>query len=252
MDIPQPWLPPPALPAGPAAAGCRPELRSQNQSLLSATRLCQLATLALALMTAVAPLDAPMTEGARCGAHLRACRFICSLQRSPHPPSRGLQSPQKQHQVCRDGRLEAGSTPCLSEKTTAWAGSPYRMDSLQKQDLRRPKIHGAVEVSRYQPPTLASLQRLLWVRRTTTLTHINEVWPNLFLGDAPRAGSLRHGGKPLCHSCPGLPHDLREHDSGRCHPDGAGPPRYLPQLRLSPTAPGFGQQAEAGIRTTLI
>lgn len=135
-------------------------------------------------MTAVAPLDAPMTEGARCGAHLRACRFICSLQRSPHPPSRGLQSPQKQHQVCRDGRLEAGSTPCLSEKTTAWAGSPYRMDSLQKQDLRRPKIHGAVEVSRYQPPTLASLQRLLWVRRTTTLTHINEVWPNLFLGDA--------------------------------------------------------------------
>ncbi|XP_051030709.1 dual specificity protein phosphatase 13 isoform X3 [Phodopus roborovskii] len=58
------------------------------------------------------------------------------------------------------------------------------MDSLQKQDLRRPKIHGAVEVSRYQPPTLASLQRLLWVRRTTTLTHINEVWPNLFLGDA--------------------------------------------------------------------
>ncbi|XP_040591898.1 dual specificity protein phosphatase 13 isoform X4 [Mesocricetus auratus] len=184
MDIPQPWLPPPALPAGPAAAGCRPELRSQNQSLLSATRLCQLATLALALMTAVAPLDAPMTEGARCGAHLRACRFICSLQRSPHPPSRGLQSPQKQHQVCRDGRLEAGSTPCLSEKTTAWAGSPYRMDSLQKQDLRRPKIHGAVEVSRYQPPTLASLQRLLWVRRTTTLTHINEVWPNLFLGDA--------------------------------------------------------------------
>uniref|UniRef100_A0A8C2LXJ5 Dual specificity phosphatase 13B n=1 Tax=Cricetulus griseus TaxID=10029 RepID=A0A8C2LXJ5_CRIGR len=59
-----------------------------------------------------------------------------------------------------------------------------RMDSLQKQDLRRPKIHGAVEVSRHQPPTLASLQRLLWVRRTTTQTHINEVWPNLFLGDA--------------------------------------------------------------------
>ncbi|CAO2590631.1 Dual specificity protein phosphatase 13 isoform B [Lemmus lemmus] len=58
------------------------------------------------------------------------------------------------------------------------------MDSLQKQDLRRPKIHGAVQVSPYQPPTLASLQRLLWVRRTTTLTHINEVWPNLFLGDA--------------------------------------------------------------------
>ncbi|XP_036055921.1 dual specificity protein phosphatase 13 isoform X1 [Onychomys torridus] len=58
------------------------------------------------------------------------------------------------------------------------------MDSMQKQDLRRPKIHGAVQVPPYQPPTLASLQRLLWVRRTATMTHINEVWPNLFLGDA--------------------------------------------------------------------
>nr|KAF6424798.1 dual specificity phosphatase 13 [Molossus molossus] len=58
------------------------------------------------------------------------------------------------------------------------------MDSLQKQDLRRPKIHGAVPVSPYQPPTLSSLQRLLWVRRAATLSHINEVWPNLFLGDA--------------------------------------------------------------------
>ncbi|DAA14274.1 dual specificity protein phosphatase 13 isoform 1 [Bos taurus] len=58
------------------------------------------------------------------------------------------------------------------------------MDSLQKQDLRRPKIHGSVRVSPYQPPTLASLQRLLWVRRAAMLNHINEVWPNLFLGDA--------------------------------------------------------------------
>lgn len=29
MGLPQPRLPPPALPAGPAAAGCRPELRGQ-------------------------------------------------------------------------------------------------------------------------------------------------------------------------------------------------------------------------------
>ncbi|XP_003496780.2 dual specificity protein phosphatase 13 isoform X1 [Cricetulus griseus] len=184
MDIPQSWLPPPALPAGPATSGCRPELRSQSQSLLSATRLCQFATLALALMAALVQVDAPKRKRARCGAHLQACCFINFLQPSAHPLSRCLQSPQKQHQVCRDRRLEAGSTHCLSEKTTAWAGSPYRMDSLQKQDLRRPKIHGAVEVSRHQPPTLASLQRLLWVRRTTTQTHINEVWPNLFLGDA--------------------------------------------------------------------
>ncbi|XP_059755313.1 dual specificity protein phosphatase 13B isoform X3 [Balaenoptera ricei] len=119
MGLPQPRLPPPALPAGPAAAGCRPALRGQ-----------------------------------------------------------------KQHQACRDRRLEAGSKKCPSEKTSAWARYPHRMDSLQKQDLRRPKIHGAVQVPPYQPPTLASLQRLLWVRRAAVLSHINEVWPNLFLGDA--------------------------------------------------------------------
>ncbi|KAM9197925.1 dual specificity protein phosphatase 13B isoform 1-T1 [Dugong dugon] len=60
----------------------------------------------------------------------------------------------------------------------------WGMDSVQKQDLRRPKIHGAARAAPYQPPTLASLQRLLWAHRAATLTHINEVWPNLFLGDA--------------------------------------------------------------------
>uniref|UniRef100_A0A8D2KGW2 Dual specificity protein phosphatase 13B n=1 Tax=Urocitellus parryii TaxID=9999 RepID=A0A8D2KGW2_UROPR len=119
VDLPQPRLPPSALPAGQETAGYKPELRSQ-----------------------------------------------------------------KQHQMCRDRRLEAGSTNRLSEKTTACVGHPLRMNSLQKQDLRRPKIHGAVRASPYSPPTLASLQRLLWVRRATMLNHINEVWPNLFLGDA--------------------------------------------------------------------
>ncbi|XP_055131640.1 dual specificity protein phosphatase 13B isoform X1 [Symphalangus syndactylus] len=60
----------------------------------------------------------------------------------------------------------------------------WGMDLLQKQDLRRPKIHRAVRASPYQPPTLASLQRLLWVRQAATLNHIDEVWPSLFLGDA--------------------------------------------------------------------
>ncbi|KAM8776194.1 dual specificity protein phosphatase 13A isoform 2-T2 [Rhynchonycteris naso] len=90
----------------------------------------------------------------------------------------------KQHQVCKDKWLEVNSTKCLSKKTTAWARYPHRMDSLQKQDLRRPKIHRAGPVSPYRPPTLSSLQRLLWVRRTAMLSHIDEVWPNLFLGDA--------------------------------------------------------------------
>ncbi|XP_036294053.1 dual specificity protein phosphatase 13 isoform X2 [Pipistrellus kuhlii] len=93
---------------------------------------------------------------------------------------------QKQQRVRGDKRLGVSSTTCLSEKTKtgARATSPRRMDSLQKQDLRRPKIHGTVSVSPYQPPTLSSLQRLLWVRRATMLSHIDEVWPNLFLGDA--------------------------------------------------------------------
>ncbi|XP_049982888.1 dual specificity protein phosphatase 13A isoform X2 [Alexandromys fortis] len=186
MDLPQPRLPPPAPPAGPATAGCRPELRNPSQSLSSATRLCHFATLALvlALLAALAQVDAHRMERAQGGAHPRTCCFIGFLQHSAHPHSCRLQSSQKQHQVCRDRRLEAGSPRCPPETITAWAGSPHRMDSLQKQDLRRPKIHGAVQVSPYQPPTLASLQRLLWVRRTATLTHINEVWPNLFLGDA--------------------------------------------------------------------
>ncbi|XP_047617935.1 dual specificity protein phosphatase 13 isoform X2 [Phacochoerus africanus] len=154
MGLPQPRLPPPAVPAGPAASRCRPELKGQSWSLVPATGLCCFAALALALLV------------------LREALAQVETQK------------MKQHQVCRDRRLEAGSTKCPSEKTTAQARYPCRMDSLEKQDLRRPKIHRAVRVSPYQPPTLASLQRLLWVRRAAMLSHINEVWPNLFLGDA--------------------------------------------------------------------
>nr|XP_058155084.1 dual specificity protein phosphatase 13 isoform X3 [Dasypus novemcinctus] len=139
-----------AGPRGPEIACVRPE----NWSLPPATGLCHLAALLLALLVLLEP--------------------------------RGQADAQemKQQQVCRDRRLEAGSTHCPSEKTTAWARYPLRMDSLQKQDLRRPKIHGPVRLTPYQPPTLSSLQRLLWSRRAPMLTHVNEVWPNLFLGDA--------------------------------------------------------------------
>ncbi|XP_045021505.1 dual specificity protein phosphatase 13 isoform X6 [Bubalus bubalis] len=92
-------------------------------------------------------------------------------------------------QPCRVSDSLSQLTPDTSHPTAVrpdlqhWPES-QGMDSLQKQDLRRPKIHGSVRVSPYQPPTLASLQRLLWVRRAAMLNHINEVWPNLFLGDA--------------------------------------------------------------------
>ncbi|XP_045639490.1 dual specificity protein phosphatase 13 isoform X2 [Ursus americanus] len=120
----------------------------------------------------------------RCAVHPRARYPICFLLLPAFPVGHCLQSPQKQHQVCGDREPEADSTKCPSEKTTAWARYPHRMDSLPKQDLRRPKIHGAARGSPYQPPTLAHLQRLLWVRRAAMVSHVNEVWPNLFLGDA--------------------------------------------------------------------
>uniref|UniRef100_A0A8C6ABM3 Dual specificity protein phosphatase 13B n=1 Tax=Marmota marmota marmota TaxID=9994 RepID=A0A8C6ABM3_MARMA len=92
-------------------------------------------------------------------------------------------------QICRVPDTLSQLTPDTTHPTRVrpaelhWPES-WGMNSLQKQDLRRPKIHGAVRASPYSPPTLASLQRLLWVRRATMLNHINEVWPNLFLGDA--------------------------------------------------------------------
>ncbi|CAI9177678.1 unnamed protein product [Rangifer tarandus platyrhynchus] len=184
MGLPQQRFPPPALPAGPAAAGCRPELRGQSWALLPAMGLCHFALALLVLLEVVAQVDTQKMVRAQCGARPRACKSIHFLLLPALPLGHGLQFSQKQHQLCRDRRLEAGSKKCLPEKTTAWAKYPHRMDSLQKQDLRRPKIHGSVRVSPYQPPTLASLQRLLWVRRAAMLNHINEVWPNLFLGDA--------------------------------------------------------------------
>ncbi|XP_055281350.1 protein phosphatase Slingshot homolog 3-like isoform X3 [Moschus berezovskii] len=205
---------PGALPAGPAAAGCRPELRGQSCALLPAMGLCHFALALLVLLEVVAQVDTQEMVRAQCGACPRACTSINFLLLPALPLSHGLPFSQKQHQVCRDRRLKAGSKKYPSEKTAAWAKYPHRvsdslsqltpdtshptgvrpdlqhwpesqgMDSLQKQDLRRPKIHGSVRVSPYQPPTLASLQRLLWVHRAAMLNHVNEVWPNLFLGDA--------------------------------------------------------------------
>ncbi|KFO37013.1 Dual specificity protein phosphatase 13 [Fukomys damarensis] len=87
-------------------------------------------------------------------------------------------------QLCRAPHSLGQLTADTAQPTRTRPAESRGMDSLQKQDLRRPKIHGPRRASPYQPPTLASLQRLLWVRRATTLNHVNEVWPNLFLGDA--------------------------------------------------------------------
>ncbi|XP_043407984.1 dual specificity protein phosphatase 13 [Chelonia mydas] len=60
-------------------------------------------------------------------------------------------------------------------------------DSLCKDDLLRPRIRSASSLtlrsqSNYQTPPLTELQRLLWTHQPST-GHVNEVWPNLYVGD---------------------------------------------------------------------
>nr|XP_019601552.1 PREDICTED: dual specificity protein phosphatase 13 isoform X4 [Rhinolophus sinicus] len=179
MGLPQPRLPPPALPAGPEVARWRPELRGQKQHQVCRDKRLEIST--------KCPSDK-----------------TTSWARYPHrsdPPRLLRQSQDLQTQLQTPILVPLTSKLCLvpdsvsqlTPETTHpsrlrpdWQRWPESrgMDSLQEQDLRRPNIHRAVGLTPYQPPTLSSLQRLLWVRRATMLSHIDEVWPNLFLGDA--------------------------------------------------------------------
>ncbi|XP_007659039.1 dual specificity protein phosphatase 13 [Ornithorhynchus anatinus] len=101
------------------------------------------------------------------------------------------------------------------------------MDSLQRQDLRRPKIHRVPRASMrclhaYQTPTLADLQRLLLEHRSS-LGHVNEVWPNLYLGDAYTARDKRK------LSQLGITHILNV-AAGRYHVDTG--PRYYQEMAV--------------------
>ncbi|XP_062435779.1 dual specificity protein phosphatase 13B-like [Rhea pennata] len=60
-------------------------------------------------------------------------------------------------------------------------------DSLCRDGLLRPKIRSASRQttgsqSSYKTPSLEELRRLLWTRTHPT-GHIDEVWPNLYVGD---------------------------------------------------------------------
>ncbi|XP_063194539.1 dual specificity protein phosphatase 13B-like isoform X2 [Chroicocephalus ridibundus] len=60
-------------------------------------------------------------------------------------------------------------------------------DSLCSRDLLRPKIRSASSrtpgsQSRAETPSLEELRRLLWTRKHPT-GHVDEVWPNLYVGD---------------------------------------------------------------------
>ncbi|KAB0395146.1 hypothetical protein E2I00_015095, partial [Balaenoptera physalus] len=135
-------------------------------------------------------LPGPGTAYQRAKKFFPVCTFPSYWLRGPGTVSQERHSFQAQHQtqvlvpltsqLCRVSDPLSQLTPDTSHPTWVrpnlqrWPES-CGMDSLQKQDLRRPKIHGAVRVPPYQPPTLASLQRLLWVRRAAVLSHSNEV-----------------------------------------------------------------------------
>ncbi|XP_010210963.1 PREDICTED: dual specificity protein phosphatase 13 isoform B-like [Tinamus guttatus] len=60
-------------------------------------------------------------------------------------------------------------------------------DSLCRGDLLRPKIRSASRQtagvqSSHETPSLEELRRLLWTRTHPT-GHVDEVWPNLYVGD---------------------------------------------------------------------
>ncbi|KYO27604.1 dual specificity protein phosphatase 13 [Alligator mississippiensis] len=88
----------------------------------------------------------------------------------------------EKHGTHRTGSLSSPSnTPTLVLSfRMAWV-------SLHKDDLLRPKLRSASSLpsqkqSNYQTPPLEELQRLLWAHKPST-GHVNEVWPNLFVGD---------------------------------------------------------------------
>ncbi|XP_005988315.1 dual specificity protein phosphatase 13B [Latimeria chalumnae] len=56
-------------------------------------------------------------------------------------------------------------------------------ESVYKRDPLKSGVSSREGRSGYETPTLSELQRLLWVHRAST-GHVNEVWPNLFVGDA--------------------------------------------------------------------
>ncbi|XP_025972483.1 dual specificity protein phosphatase 13B isoform X1 [Dromaius novaehollandiae] len=67
------------------------------------------------------------------------------------------------------------------------AQSGMAWDSLCRGDLLRPKIRSASgrtteSQSSYKTPSLEELRRLLWTRTHPT-GHVDEVWPNLYVGD---------------------------------------------------------------------
>ncbi|XP_035027947.2 dual specificity protein phosphatase 13-like isoform X4 [Hippoglossus stenolepis] len=88
----------------------------------------------------------------------------------------------------------------------------------------------------YAPPSVSELQAFLLSDRKPT-GHVNQVWPNLYIGNETCVCPLSDGCEPLCDLGPGLPHDRRgpEPAGGRGCRQAAQ--RHLPQPRLPAAAP---------------
>uniref|UniRef100_A0A8C4J3J8 Dual specificity protein phosphatase n=2 Tax=Dromaius novaehollandiae TaxID=8790 RepID=A0A8C4J3J8_DRONO len=88
-------------------------------------------------------------------------------------------------------RLTRRVPPLPPSSSSLWlmveAQSGMAWDSLCRGDLLRPKIRSASgrtteSQSSYKTPSLEELRRLLWTRTHPT-GHVDEVWPNLYVGD---------------------------------------------------------------------
>ncbi|XP_043912680.1 dual specificity protein phosphatase 13-like [Protopterus annectens] len=60
----------------------------------------------------------------------------------------------------------------------------YKRDLLSQKSYKENESHSSE--NEYETPPLSDLQRLLWINRSSTGS-VNEVWPNLYLGDATAA-----------------------------------------------------------------
>ncbi|XP_060092269.1 dual specificity protein phosphatase 13-like [Heteronotia binoei] len=69
-------------------------------------------------------------------------------------------------------------------------------DSLNRDELRRPTIRKASSLTSnssksYEPPPLGEIQRMLW-KPVPCHANVNEVWPNLYIGDLYVARDIEH------------------------------------------------------------
>ncbi|XP_021115308.1 dual specificity protein phosphatase 13 isoform X3 [Heterocephalus glaber] len=104
-----------------------------------------------------------------------------------------------------------------------------------------PELGGDTEAT--PCPSVLELEELLRAGKASC-SRVDEVWPNLFIGDArfpsQGPGALRGGREPLGHAGPGLPHAAPAAVPAPGRACRAGAAMDLPQPRLPPPTPPAG------------